>query len=74
MDSVDQVKPRSEAEALWLKELSVFLTKHVCPLLCDSAPPAAGDGLTGGSAGCMSQLIVGVVRWIQKHTLPVSYR
>ncbi|XP_076009499.1 CST complex subunit CTC1 isoform X2 [Genypterus blacodes] len=72
---LDQIKSHSEAELSWLKELCAFLTQNICPLLCGSGPPAAGDAPTGS----VSQLGVGVVKWLQevmavKHTLPVSYR
>ncbi|XP_071321225.1 CST complex subunit CTC1 isoform X2 [Trachinotus anak] len=85
MDSVqlflDQIRPRSDAEVSWLKDVFSYVTKQLCPLLTGPAPRFADETLTGGgvcSDVCVS-LSVCVVKTLQQnmtvtHTLPVSYR
>ncbi|XP_028998761.1 CST complex subunit CTC1 isoform X2 [Betta splendens] len=75
---LDQVKPGSEAESMWLKDMFSFITQHVCSV--SPAPHATGESLTEGEPfGWSVSLSVTVVKKIQdnmdvSHTLPVSYR
>ncbi|XP_044197449.1 CST complex subunit CTC1 [Thunnus albacares] len=82
---LQQFKPGSEAESIWLKDIFIFIREQVCPELSGpapsgSAPPAADTSLTDVSGGGVaSQLSVCVVKKIQEHlsvthSLPVSYR
>ncbi|KAG7232371.1 hypothetical protein INR49_008939, partial [Caranx melampygus] len=78
---LDQFRPRSEAEASWLRDMFTFIRQQVCPVFTGPAPLAAEEALTGGgvcSDVCVS-LTVCVVKTLQEnmtvtHTLPVSYR
>ncbi|TNN27329.1 CST complex subunit CTC1 [Liparis tanakae] len=54
-------------EASWLKEVFSFLSEHLSPDLCGSAPQAADDSLTGVFQRLQAQLG-------GPHLFPVSYR
>ncbi|XP_056299115.1 CST complex subunit CTC1 [Pseudoliparis swirei] len=64
---LDQLQPGGDAEASWLKEVFVFLSEHLSPELCGSAPQAAEDSLTGVFQRLQAQLG-------GPHLFPVSYR
>lgn len=74
---LDQFKPCSEAESMWLQEMFSFITQYLYPVC--PAPPTAEELLTGMHSDHCVSLSVCVVKKIQEnmtvtHTLPVSYR
>ncbi|XP_042072932.1 CST complex subunit CTC1 [Haplochromis burtoni] len=72
---LDRVKPSTEAESLWLKNIFTSISEHLSPVVCSSAPSQTGNH------GDLSlfDLSMCAVQAIQHqmcvaHSLPVSYR
>ncbi|XP_039459482.1 CST complex subunit CTC1-like [Oreochromis aureus] len=40
---LDRVKPSTEAESLWLKNIFTFISEHLSPVVCSSAPSQTGN-------------------------------
>ncbi|KAG7232668.1 hypothetical protein INR49_008248 [Caranx melampygus] len=71
---LEQFRPRSEAEASWLRDMFTFIRQQVCPVFTGPAPLAAEEALTGGgvcSDVCVS-LTVCVVKTLQENMTTVS--
>ncbi|KAM6909380.1 CST complex subunit CTC1 [Xenentodon cancila] len=77
---VEQFRPSSEAESVWLKNIFTYVSLHLNPVSCGPAPSTADGSLTGvGGEDRVHQLSVSLVQKIREKTsislsLPVSYR
>ncbi|KAM9836621.1 CST complex subunit CTC1 [Aulostomus maculatus] len=78
----DQLRPASEAESTWLRNVFSFIRQQVCPVLSGPAPPAAETGRSSNQLlgnwsklsqcvqadECASHLSVSVLKTIQENT------
>ncbi|XP_038134059.1 CST complex subunit CTC1 isoform X3 [Cyprinodon tularosa] len=76
---MDRVGTSSEAESMWLQNLSTFIHQHLDPGPCGSAHSAEVQSAAGGSCDhSLEELIASAVEKIQESSssggLPVSYR